>query len=387
MDFLGLLAPSLFADEPAPPDEYALLRVSRRAMATLFEVAIPHGTPNALAAAEDALDLIDELEDQMTVFRDQSEVSRLNATAADGPVAVESRLFDLFSRCAAWTNETAGAFDIATGALTKAWGFYRRQGRVPTTRERRDAMDRTGMRHVILNSSSSPRRGEGGERRSRERGEGGGAGEERVVPTVKFRVAGLEINLGAVGKGYALDRAAELLRNKWGIGSALLHGGSSSVYAIGQPPGEPRGWPVRLRHPWEDSRSLGTMWLKDRGLGTSAATFQFFEYNGRKLGHLLDPRTGRPVEGSASATVAAPTAAEADAMSTAVYVLGAAGADRLTRMRPSLGAVFLADGARLRDRKVVKVGHPGNSTTSPPHNHPIQTFNLGPTTYSPPEER
>ncbi len=335
MTFLGLLPPSLFADEPAPPGEYALLRVSRRAMATLFEVALPHGTPNALAAAEDALGLIDELEDQMTVFRDHSEVSRLNAAAASGSVAVEERLFDLFSRCATWTNETAGAFDIATGALTRAWGFYRRQGRMPTTRERKEAMARTGMRHVILHSG-----------------------------IVKFRVAGLEINLGAVGKGYALDRAAELLRSKWGIDSALLHGGSSSVYAIGHPPGELRGWPVRLRHPWDECRSLGIVWLKDRGLGTSAATFQYFEYNGRKLGHLLDPRTGRPVEGSASASVTAPTAAESDAMSTAVYVLGAAGADRLTRTRPGLGAVFLAD--QEADR--------------------VQTFNLGPTNYSPSED-
>jgi thiamine biosynthesis lipoprotein len=335
MNFLGLLTPSLFADEPAPPEEFALLRVSRRAMATQFEVAIPHGIENALAAAEDALDLIDSLEDQMTVFRGNSEVSRLNAAAAYAPVAVEDRLFDLFARCAAWTQETAGAFDIATGALTKAWGFYRRQGRVPTTRERKEAMARTGMRHVILDSGA-----------------------------VKYRVPGLEMNLGAVGKGYALDRAAELLREKWGIDSALLHGGSSSVYAIGHPPGEPRGWPIRLRHPWDDGRSLGTVRLKDHGLGTSAATFQYFEYNGRKLGHLLDPRTGRPVEGSASASASAASAAEADAMSTAVYVLGCAGADRLPQTRPGLGVVFLADSA---DRPAA--------------------FNLGPTTYSPPEDR
>lgn len=342
MNLLGLLSPSLLADEPAPPDEYALLRVSRRAMATLFEISFPQGTPNALAAAEEALDLIDALEDQMTVFRDHSEVSRLNATAANGPVVVEERLFDLFSRCASWSNETGGAFDIATGALTKAWGFYRRQGRIPTPREAREAMACTGMRHVILSDNS-----------------------------IKLRVRGLEINLGAVGKGYALDRAAELLRNRWGIESALLHGGSSSVYAIGHPPAEPRGWPIRLRHPWDDHRSLGAIWLKGRGLGTSAATYQFFEYNGRKLGHLLDPRTGRPVEGSASATVAAPTAAEADAMSTAVFVLGEAGADRLTRTRPALGAIFLAQGPT--PEKVA--GSAG----------PVR-FNLGSTTYSPPEE-
>src|SRR5437016_5673968 len=126
----------LLSNAPAPPGEYNLVRVSRRAMATTFEVAIPQGShPDAIAAAEEALDLIDELEDQLTVFREHSEVSRLNASATAGPVVVEERLFDLFIRCSAWTRETEGGFDIATGALTKAWGFYRRQGRVPTSAE------------------------------------------------------------------------------------------------------------------------------------------------------------------------------------------------------------------------------------------------------------
>ena len=257
---LDLLFP--FLDEPDAPSEYSLTRMSRRAMATTFEVAIPTGSHrDPFAAGEDALNLIDELEDQMTVFREHSAVSRLNATASVAFVEAEPRLFDLFSRCAIWTRETGGAFDIATGALTKAWGFYRRDGVVPPPAELIAAMRATGFRHVVLDET---RRG------------------------VKFRREGLELNLGAVGKGYALDRAAELLRTKWSVRSALLHGGGSSVYAIGAPPGNSRGWPVRLKHPTDPDASLGVVYLRDAGLGTSAATFQFFEYNGRKLGHLLD---------------------------------------------------------------------------------------------------
>ena len=332
---VGPLTPLADDPPPGPPGSFALVRVSRRAMATRFEVAIPYGSPDAIPAAEDALDLIDELEDQFTVFRDHSEVCRLNATAAAGPVVVEGKFFELLNTCAAWTRETEGAFDVATGALIKVWGFYRRQGRVPTPRERADAMKRTGMRHVILNPEAR---------------------------SVKYRVRGLELNLGAVGKGYALDRAGELLRSKWGVASALLHGGGSSILAIGHPPGEPRGWPINLAHPWEDGRSLGTVYLRDRGLGTSAATFQHFEYNGRKLGHLLDPRAGWPAEGTASASATAPSAAEADAMSTALFVLGAGAADRLTRTRPHLGAVVLSELA-------------GSA--------PL-VFNFGPDAYSPP---
>lgn len=322
-------------DPPAPPGEFALVRVSRRAMATTFEIALPFGTPDAVRAAEDALDLIDTLEDQMTVYRDHSEVARLNATAAAGPVVVEERLFRLLTACAGWTHETAGAFDIAAGAITKAWGFYHREGRVPTPQERVRATAESGMRHVILDPDAR---------------------------AVKYRVPGLGINLGAVGKGYALDRAADLLRGKWGVRSALLQGGGSSVYAIGRPPGERRGWPIRLRHPTDDGATLGTIYLADRGLGTSAATHQFFAYNGRKLGHLLDPRAGRPAAGTASASVTAPTAAEADAMSTAAFVLSGAAAGRLTRTRPHLGAVVLDDRAAAA---------------------PV-AFNLGPDSYSPP---
>ncbi|MCS6864629.1 MAG: FAD:protein FMN transferase [Gemmataceae bacterium] len=305
----------LWPDQPPGPSEFALVRVSRRAMATTFEIAIPLGTHrHAVEAAEDALNLIDDLEDQLTVYRDHSEVSRLNATAAGGFVDVEARLFDLLARCAVWTKESTGAFDIATGALIKAWGFFRREGRVPSPEELRAAMHATGFRHVVLDFS----------RRA-----------------VKFRIPGVEINLGSVGKGYALDRAAELLRQKWDVRSALLQGGGSSVYAIGHAPDDPRGWPIRLRHPHTPDEDLGTVYLRDAGLGTSAATFQFFEYNGRRLGHVLDPRTGWPATGADSATVIAPTAAEADAMATAAFILGPVGAERLTRLRPGLKAIVL----------------------------------------------
>lgn len=306
----------MLPEEPPRLGNLTLVRVSRRAMATTFEIALPYGTPDAVEAAEDALDLIDDLEDQLTVYRDHSEVSRLNASAADGPVVVEDRLFDLLTDAAMLTNETAGAFDPATGALVKAWGFFKREGRVPPPVDLAAARECSGMRHVVLNV------------------------EKR---TVKFRRRGLELNLGGIGKGYALDRAAELLRTKWGVTSALLHGGGSSVYALGSPPNR-SGWPVAIRHP-SKKRSLGTVRLTDQGFGTSAATFQFFVYNGKKLGHLLDPRTGWPAAGTASASCVAPTAAAADALSTAFFVIGADAAIMHCRPRPELGAVVLPDDA------------------------------------------
>jgi thiamine biosynthesis lipoprotein len=336
-DLLGPALAALLGDEPvAPVVDIAVLRASRRAMATLFEVLLPFGSPLAQPAAEAALDRIDELEDQLTVFRDHSEVSRLNATAADHPVEVAANLFDLIEFAAHITRQTHGAFDIATGALIKAWGFYRRQGRVPTPVVRAAAMARTGTRFIAL---------------------------DRDRRTVRYLRQGLEINLGGIGKGYALDRAADLLVRDWGASAALLHGGSSSVRAIGTPPGLPRGWPVAIKHPWEPDRRLGTVYLADNALGTSAATFQHFEYNGRKLGHLLDPRTGWPADGIEQVSVVAPTAAEADALSTAFFVLGVEPTARFCRTRPDIGAILLPTG---QDRPLTVNLSPKTFSPSPP---------------------
>ena len=295
--------------------DLTLIRVARRAMATTFEIALPQGTPRAVDAASAALDLIEEIEEQLTVYRDTGEVARLNASAAEGPVVVDSSLFRLLERCAGFTLETSGAFDVAVGALVDAWGFTQRAGRIPTDRELVEATGRCGFRHVMLGAD-----------------------------TIQFRRHGLKLNFGAIGKGYALDRAAELLRRDWGIESALLQGGGSSMLGVGVPPNDPRGWPVSIRHPEANRPALDRVSLKNRGFGTSAATFQYFEFEGVKYGHVLDPRTGRPAAGTRSASCLADSAAEADAISTAFFVAGTDWAREYLRSRPSLGAVMLASG-------------------------------------------
>ena len=296
--------------------DLTLLRASRRAMATTFEIAFPDGTPHAYEAGCAALDLIEEIEEQLTVYRDSGEVARLNAGAADGPVAVERDLFQLLERCGGFTLDTAGAFDVAVGALVDTWAGAKRDGRIPTAQELNEATARSGFRHVMLSSG-----------------------------VVQFRRPGLKLNFGAIGKGYALDRAAELLRRDWGIDSALLQGGGSSMYGLGTPPTDLRGWPIAIRHPERDRPILGTVFLKNQGFGTSAATFQFFELNGKKYGHVLDPRTGRPAEGAESASCLADSAEEADAISTAFFVAGTEWAAEFCRSRSHVGAVMLEGGS------------------------------------------
>lgn len=284
-------------------------------MATQFDVILPWGTPQAEAAAGDALDLVDRLESQLTVYRDKSEISRLNRIAAQAPVPVESRLFELLQLAQRITDATSGTFDITAGPLLKAWGFYQRAGRVPSDVELAAAMQAVGMVHVRLDASNCE---------------------------VRFDRPGVEINLGSIGKGYALDRAAELLRERWKIECALLDAGTSSVLAVGCPSNEPAGWVVGLKHPWQPRR-LARVRLRDRALATSGATHQHFDYNGRKLGHVLDPRSGRPAEGIALAAALAPTAGDADALATAFYVLGIDGTRRYCSDHPDVAALLLPD--------------------------------------------
>jgi FAD:protein FMN transferase len=309
-------AADIVADTPAEArsENVALLRFAQPAMATGFEIIVPFGTAEAPAIAESGFAEIDRLEQQLTVYCEHSEVSRLNRCAAAAAVPVESGLFHLLSLAAQITNDTAGAYDIATGALTKAWGFFKGPRRVPDGEELRSALAHSGMAHVRLDPETL---------------------------SVRFRRRGVEINLGSIAKGYALDRVAALLKSEWNLPAALMHGGHSSLYAIGSEPGSARGWTVGIRHPRHSACRMGVLRLCDRALGTSAATFQHLEYNGRKLGHILDPRTGWPAEGMAGVTVVAPSAALADALSTAFFIMGVEAARAYCEAHPEIGALLI----------------------------------------------
>lgn len=315
----ALARPGTMSDPVRPAEgSYALrdlLRASRPAMGSYFEIRVAANAPGAAELSEKALDLIDELEGQLSVYREDSELSRVNATAHLGPVAVEPRLFDLLRRGVALGAETDGAYDLTTGALSAAWGFFKGPKRVPDGPTLADARARTGLHHLTLDA----------ERR-----------------TVAFDRPGVVINLGSIGKGYAIDRAVKVVRDHWWPTSALVHGGRSSLYALGSPPGRfGDRWEVALRDPFRPETPLGLLRIRNRGMGTSGTSFQRFEADGRVYGHILDPRTGEPAEGPASVTVLAPTAAEADALSTAFYLLGPDAAAEFVRKRPEVAALFV----------------------------------------------
>jgi FAD:protein FMN transferase len=313
---------------PEPPlalarrEPSCLLQISRRAMATDFQVYL-HARQHPMGpdAAMKALDLVETLETQMTVYREHSEVMNINRRAVRQAVVVEAGLFGLLQVAIDLYRDTAGAFDITSGPLSKVWGFYRRQGAVPDPEVLQQALSRVGSRWIEL---------------------------DRQQQTIRFLQPSLEINLNSIGKGYALDRCGQSLADA-GVPDFLIHGGQSSVLARGSQPvhAESRpGWMIALKHPWKPNQRLGQLRLVDRAVGTSGTRAQFFYHQGRRYGHVLDPRTGQPTEGVLSATVMAPSAALADALSTAFFVMGPEKTIEFCDRHPELSAILVCPGQR-----------------------------------------
>jgi FAD:protein FMN transferase len=298
-----------FGDRDRGSDHW--VRIHRNAMACRFEVMLSSADTKELAAARDALDEADRLESRLTVFRDTSVVCDLNRRAADEEIQVDAAMFELLARSAEIHARTGGAFDVTSTPLSRCWGFLQREGRVPTDPEIADARAVVGMAHVQLDT---------------------------IRRTVRFARPGVELNFGAIGKGYALDRMGDVLRAR-GARRALLSAGRSSVLALG---GKGRGWPVDLR-PRLTSRCVGRLWIRNGAIGTSGAGEQFIEVGGRRYGHVIDPRTGHPAAGVLGASVITGDAASADALSTAFLIGGPDLARRYCDAHPETLAVLVLD--------------------------------------------
>jgi thiamine biosynthesis lipoprotein len=290
------------------------------AMATRFELVL-HGTdPVALrAAGEEALAEIERLEDRLSLYRPTSEIAHLNARAAREPVPVTPELFALLQRAQTLHQQSGGAFDITIAPLVKCWGFMTGSGRLPAPEAVAEARARVGMALVHLDPQTL---------------------------TVRFAREGVMLDLGAIGKGYAVERAAELLREA-GVTSALLHGGTSTVYALGAPP-DAEHWRVAVGNPRRKA-PLASVPLRDEAMSVSAVWGKFFEAEGQAFGHVLDPRTGAPATAAVLAAVVLPSATETDALSTALLVRGPDFQPEIAKLRPGMRSLVAAEsGGRLR---------------------------------------
>jgi thiamine biosynthesis lipoprotein len=288
------------------------IRFHRAAMACRFEILLDGADDHHAAAAHEALDEADRLEAALSVFRETSALSRLNQTAAETPAVVDPDLFALLVRCRDLHARTEGAFDITSTPLSRCWGFLRREGRLPSPEAITAARALVGMSAVRFDESSR---------------------------TIRFPRPGVELNLGSIGKGYALDRMAALMRRR-GVGHALLSAGGSSAVALG---GRHEGWTVDIRPRQAGEARLARLHLRDGALATSGAGEQFFEVEGKRYGHVIDPRTGWPAAGILGVSVVTAEGALSDALSTAFLVGGLDVARRYCASYPQTLALVTPD--------------------------------------------
>lgn len=259
-------------------------------MATRFEIVLHGDNQSALrAAGEEALDEIDRIEAQLSLYRPGSEVARLNVEAHERAVRVTPSLFRLLVQAHDLSNESGGAFDITIAPLVRCWGFMDGTGSMPEQAQIDEARSRIGMRHVELDPAKL---------------------------TVHFARGGVMLDLGAIGKGFAMDRAAELLREA-GVTSALIHGGTSTAFAIGRQPDGSR-WKIAVTSPDPAAKPLAVVEVENESLSVSAVWGRSFRIGEKAYGHVIDPRTGMPVDGALLAAVVLPSATETDALSTAL---------------------------------------------------------------------
>jgi thiamine biosynthesis lipoprotein len=296
------------------------VKLARHAMATRFEIVLHGESASRLRmAGEEALAEVERIEAQLSIFRPTSEIARVNACAAREPVRVTPPVFRLLKQARLLHQESAGAFDITIAPLVRCWGFMDGSGSWPDPAEVARIRQHIGMQHVVLN-------------------------EENL--TVRFDGEGVMLDLGAIGKGYAIDQAAAILR-EGGVASALLHGGTSTVYAIGKPSMEDE-WKVAIESPPGDGSTtpwLATVPLQDEALSVSAVWGKSFEHEGKSFGHVLDPRSGQPVANAVLAAVVLPSATETDALSTALLVVGAEGHEQIAQLRPFMRTLVVGTSA------------------------------------------
>jgi len=271
-----------------------IVKLALNAMATRFELVLHGDDPVFLrAAGQEALAEIKRLHQRLSFYDPSSSISHINRNAYQSPVQINSNLYSLLKLSKEIHHLTHGAFDITIGPLMKIWGFVQGTGVWPYESQRKEALEKTGMDKLIFDDQQC---------------------------TVTFQREGMAIDLGAIGKGYAIEEATTILK-ECGITSALLHGGTSTMTAIGVPSEEDDGWPIGVVDPSNHKNMITSMTICDEAFSVSAPHGKAFKKENQVLGHIIDPRLGYPVQGARLSAVSFTSATICDALSTAFLSL------------------------------------------------------------------
>ncbi len=270
-----------------------VIKVVRPLMGTIVEIsAVADNEDHAYRAIKKAFSRMEEIEREMSAFRDDSELARVNRWASRRSVVVSSDLFRVLREAVSISVLTHGAFDVTVGPLLELWPLYKKEKVLPSKNRVIQALSRVGWKYLRLSEKDH---------------------------TVAFLKEGMRLDLGGIAKGYAIDQAAAVLKEE-GISAGLVNAGGD-VYGYGVKP-DGSLWRVAIRHPRRREALAAVGLLRNGALVTSGDYERFFMEKGRRYSHILDPRTGFTARSAASVSVLAPSASMADGLATGVFVLG-----------------------------------------------------------------
>jgi thiamine biosynthesis lipoprotein len=277
----------------------------RMLMGTRFAIEIESADrAGAEAAIEAAFAEVARVEELLSEWKDTSEISELNRRAGQGPVAVGPEFLELALSARKMSELTDGAFDVTFAPCWALWDF--RTGVVPTDREREDCTALVGWRGLLIDEGAS---------------------------TVELGLGGMRIGISGIGKGYGVDRAASVLEER-GFTSYLVDGGGD-VRLSGRP------WTVGVAHPRRSGELLGRLEVSEGSIVTSGDYYRYFERDGLRYHHILDPRSGMPARVAVAVTLIAPDATSADALATGLFVLGPERGIELAESLPGVEVLFV----------------------------------------------
>ncbi len=254
-------------------------------MDTEVEIILPQGSEEDFTTAFNEMRRIEKL---MDVYDPGSELSRINKLADKRAIKVSKEIFEVLKEALKYSRLTSGAFDMSIRPLCALWGERGKLKEIPEVREIEERLPLVNYKNIILNEKNQ---------------------------TVEFRREGMALDLGGVAKGYALDCAIRVLKER-GIKEALINAGGD-IKVMGE-----RVWKIGLQHPREENKVLAVIRLKDQAIATSGDYQRYFIKEGKRYHHIINPETGYPADECMSATIIGPNATQADSLATGVFVLG-----------------------------------------------------------------
>ena len=308
--------PLINKEDVGGASELKLVKQTRMIMGTFAEVSV-YSDDEKIAgkAIEASLDEMERMDRIMSNYKDDSELSQVNKNAAKSPVPCGRELLEVLEHSQRYSELSDGAFDVTVSPVIAAWGFFTGKGRMPSDKELAKLLPAVSYRNVVINKGNNPEK----------------------PGTILFKNPQTKIDLGAIGKGYAVDKALEIVR-KYPVNNACINLGGN-IYVLGAPAGK-NAWKVGVQHPRNKAEILGYLELKDESTATSGDYERFFEIKGNRYSHIVDPRTGIPVKDTIAVTIVAPTGTAVDALSTSVFVMGLEKGMNLVKTIPGVDAMI-----------------------------------------------